>query len=112
TDAGIDNAPHYAYAAALEALAGIGVPVAEVLDAATSVGARSMGLDDRIGSLEPGKSADLIGAAGDPLLDLSCLRKPELVVVAGVPFVPDPFPDLADATTSIPDEETVFAHDH
>lgn len=112
TDAGIDNAPHYAYAAALEALAGVGVPVAEVLDAATTVGARSMGLDDQIGSLEPGKSADLIGAAGDPLLDLSSLRKPQLVVVAGVPFTPDPYPDFADVNTPIAGEEAVFAHDH
>jgi imidazolonepropionase-like amidohydrolase len=112
TDAGIDNAPHYAYAAALETLADVGLPVSEVLDAATTVGARSMGLEDRIGSLEPGKSADFIGVAGDPLRDLTCLRRPQLVVVAGAPFTPDPYPDLSDLEAPIPAEEDVFAHDH
>ena len=36
------------------------LPARRVLELATLEGARSMGLDDRIGSLKPGKRADLI----------------------------------------------------
>lgn len=113
TDAGIDNAPHHAYAAGLEALAAFGLSHEEVLAAATRVGARSMGLDHRIGSLREGLAADIIGVAGDPGEDLTCLRRPVLVVADGVAFAPDPFPSIDEMTPSAPArEEDVFAHDH
>ena len=37
------------------------------LEAVTLVGARQLNLDDRIGSIEPGKDADLVVLSGDPL---------------------------------------------
>lgn len=37
------------------------------LNAMTMAGARMLGLEDRIGSLEPGKDADLVVLSGDPL---------------------------------------------
>jgi imidazolonepropionase-like amidohydrolase len=112
TDAGIDRAPHHAYAAGLEVLAAVGLPVDEVLHAATVVSAESMGLDDQIGALRPGLSADLIGVAGDPATDLTSLRRPTLVVAGGEEFVPDPYPDLELLPAPAPAGPGSFAHEH
>src|SRR4030095_5621941 len=43
------------------------LPARRVLELATIEGARSMGLDDRIGSLKPGKRADLIAISPNAL---------------------------------------------
>jgi imidazolonepropionase-like amidohydrolase len=51
--------------------------------AGTSAGARLLGIDDDTGTIEPGKLADLVLVEGDPLLDLSRLADPSLVVQAG-----------------------------
>jgi imidazolonepropionase-like amidohydrolase len=37
------------------------------LESVTIAGARMLGLDDRVGSIEPGKDADLVVLSGDPL---------------------------------------------
>jgi imidazolonepropionase-like amidohydrolase len=55
----------------------------EVLRAATSVNAEILGMGDSLGAIEPGKKADLIAVAGDPLSDLACLRDVRLVVRSG-----------------------------
>jgi imidazolonepropionase-like amidohydrolase len=92
TDAGIDNCPHGAYVCGLEALAEAGLPARDVLDAATLRAARALGVDDRTGSIEPGKDADLIAVRGDPLRDISALHQVELVVARGNQFWPAPAP--------------------
>lgn len=112
TDAGIDDAPHWAYAGAMEVLAAVGLSVEEVLEAATVVGARSLGLDREIGRLAPGMTADLVGVCGDPATDLTCLRRPTLVVASGVPFTPDPYPGIEAMSPAPETEHDVFAHDH
>lgn len=111
TDAGIDNAPHFAYAAGLEVLEAVGMPREEVLHAATVVAAESMGLEDEIGRLHPGLSADLIAVDGDPADDLTCLRRPALIVSAGVEFAADHYPDLSVVAAST-EAPASFAHDH
>jgi imidazolonepropionase-like amidohydrolase len=90
TDAGIDNCPHGAYVAGLEALAMVGLPAAEILDAATLRAARALGVADRAGTIEPGKDADLIAVRGDPRSDLSVLHHVELVVACGAEHRPAP----------------------
>jgi imidazolonepropionase-like amidohydrolase len=53
--------------------------------ATTRTNAELLGLDAEIGTVEPGKQADLIVVAGDPLADPGLLGRPEAtpVVVAG-----------------------------
>jgi imidazolonepropionase-like amidohydrolase len=45
----------------------------------TSEAARALRLDGEIGTIEPGKRADLILIAGDPLNDIRALRDVEMV---------------------------------
>jgi imidazolonepropionase-like amidohydrolase len=53
------------------------------LNAATQTNARILGLDDVTGSVEPGKSADLVVLDANPLDGFRALRDPRMVVVRG-----------------------------
>ena len=53
------------------------------IKAATSAAARLLGLDAEIGTVAPGKRADLVLVDGDPLADLARLEAPRLVMQAG-----------------------------
>jgi imidazolonepropionase-like amidohydrolase len=75
--------PHGDNARELELMADYGVPVPEVLRAATSGNAELLHLGDRLGRVAPGFLADLIAVAGDPLADLSALRQVRLVMKGG-----------------------------
>jgi imidazolonepropionase-like amidohydrolase len=61
----------------------LGVPPMEVLQSATLWPARFFGKEDEFGVLAPGRYADIIGVRGDPLTDMSVLRRPELVMKGG-----------------------------
>lgn len=56
----------------------------KALETATAGNARIAGIYDRTGSLEPGKSADLLILGRDPVRDLTALRDPEAVVARGI----------------------------
>lgn len=63
------------------ALAGVaGLPRDKALESITITAARAVGLDNRLGSITPGKDADLLVFGGDPL---SLGAKPELVLIDG-----------------------------
>jgi imidazolonepropionase-like amidohydrolase len=62
---------------------GVQVPAADVLRGATGLAAEAVGLDDRIGSLQPGKLADLIVVDGDPLTDITSMQRIHTVVKGG-----------------------------
>jgi imidazolonepropionase-like amidohydrolase len=66
------------------AYAASGMRPLDVLRAATLDAARLLGWDDRIGSLEPGKLADLVAVPGDPLKDVTELEKVGFVMKGGV----------------------------
>jgi imidazolonepropionase-like amidohydrolase len=50
---------------------------------ATSINADAMGMQDKIGSLAPGMEADLIAVDGDPLTDITALRRVVFVIKGG-----------------------------
>ena len=51
--------------------------------AATSLNAEIMGWSDRVGSVEPGKLADLVAVPGDPLQDIALLQRVGFVMKGG-----------------------------
>jgi imidazolonepropionase-like amidohydrolase len=55
-----------------------------VLRAATVDAARVMGWEDRVGSLQAGRFADLIAVDGDPLAAVSALHGVRFVMKGGV----------------------------
>jgi len=73
----------------LWALGDGGWPAHEALKAATINGAAYLGLDQDIGSLEPGKLADLIVLSADPLQALENTEQVEAVMKGGVLYDPD-----------------------
>lgn len=67
----------------LHALVRAGIPPAAVLRAATLNAARALDVSGTLGSVEPGKYADLVVVGGDPLADITATRNVILVMKAG-----------------------------
>ena len=65
----------------LELLVGIGLSPMEAIVSATRVAAETLGLGSRLGTIEPGKWADLIVVEEDPLKDIAVLQRKEKIVV-------------------------------
>ncbi len=82
TDAGI--APHGENARGIAYLVEVGLSPAQALAAATTTAAELLGLSADLGTLEPGKLADLIAVDGNPLVDVGALRHVGLVMLGGV----------------------------
>jgi imidazolonepropionase-like amidohydrolase len=80
--------PGFAYHRELLAMTYAGIPPAAVLKAATINGAAALGIDDRLGSLEVGKLADLYVVRGNPLEDIKRARDIKLVVKDGTAYDP------------------------
>jgi imidazolonepropionase-like amidohydrolase len=68
----------------MEAMQAAGMTPMQVLVASTRGGAKAMGLEKEIGTVEKGKSADLLLVEGDPTIDVANLRKVRYVVRGGV----------------------------
>ncbi len=64
----------------LELLVGIGLSPMEAIVSATRVAAETLGLGSRLGTLQPGKLADLIVVEGDPLKDIAVLQRKDKIV--------------------------------
>jgi Amidohydrolase family len=70
----------------LELYVQAGMTPMEAIRSATIVPARAMKLDDKVGTVEPGKRADLILVAGRPDKSISEIRKVKTVVAGGRVF--------------------------
>ena len=81
TDAGVSK--HGRNADEFELLVKYGMPPVEALKAATVNAADLLGLSSEIGTVEPGKSADIIAVAGDPLTDVRVLKNVAFVMARG-----------------------------
>ncbi|AGC49234.1 amidohydrolase [Myxococcus stipitatus DSM 14675] len=67
----------------LSAYAEAGLPPVEVLRAATANAAELLRMQDRVGTLEVGKFADLVAVGGNPLKDVAALRQVRFVMKGG-----------------------------
>jgi imidazolonepropionase-like amidohydrolase len=82
TDCGVcahgDNGKEFGY------MVEAGMPVMDAIRSATIVPARYLGIDDRLGSLEEGKVADIVAVPGNPLDDVHVLERVNFVMKDGV----------------------------
>ena len=81
TDSGVsahgDNAREFQY------MVEAGMPPMEAIQSATSVAARFLEIDDRLGTVEAGKLADLVAVPGDPLKDIAAMQRLDFVMKDG-----------------------------
>ena len=81
TDAGVSK--HGRNADEFELMVKWGMTPVEAIKAATVGAADLLGLSAEVGTIEPGKSADLIAVTGDPLADVRVLKSVGFVMVRG-----------------------------
>ena len=80
---GTDGFPGFTLHRELELYVMAGIPVKEVLQDATLVSARIAGKEKELGSIEAGKKANLILVDGDPLKNISNIRRVEFTIKNG-----------------------------
>ena len=85
TDAGSPVVGHHVIAAEMQFMVKVGVVGDNygALRSATNVAAKLNMLDQKLGTLEAGKLADVIVLAGNPLEDLDALNKVQMTLLAG-----------------------------
>jgi imidazolonepropionase-like amidohydrolase len=89
---GTDSAvyPHGDNAKQFRIMVERGMSPLDAIRAATSVSARYMGWDDRVGAVVSGRFGDLVAVRGDPLSDISVLETVAVVVKGGLVFKAPP----------------------
>ncbi len=86
---GTDNGGVYTglfgrYTRELKHYVSAGIPEFDTLRMATAVNARILGMEEKIGTIEKGKLADLVAVDGNPLRDISALDRVKMVAKGGV----------------------------
>lgn len=82
-DMGAGAADPSVYAREFAVFVEAGLSPMDAIKAGTSVAAELMGWDDRLGTIEQGKEADIIAVPGNPLADISALEEVSLVMIGG-----------------------------
>ena len=83
TDCGAPGHPHGTLPEELRVMVDAGATPLEALRYGPSAAAVVLGLAEEVGTLEPGKKADLLAVGGDPLRDVGALRDVRLVLRDG-----------------------------
>ena len=86
--AGTDGLPGFTLHRELELYVQAGIPPADVLRIATLGAARVAHRDQELGSIAPGKLADMVLVDGDPVKRISDIRRPSLVIKDGAFYEP------------------------
>jgi imidazolonepropionase-like amidohydrolase len=83
---GVGPFPHGTQTKEFEYMVKFGMTPVQAIRAATSEAAQLMGWQDRVGSVEAGKFADLVAVAGDPMADITELERVKFVMKGGQIF--------------------------
>jgi imidazolonepropionase-like amidohydrolase len=71
------------FAREMAVLVEAGLTPMQAIQAGTRVGAELLRWDDRLGTVQVGKLADLVAVAGNPLDDMKALERVEFVMIGG-----------------------------
>ena len=80
---GVGPFPHGSQAKEFAYLVKYGMTPAQAIQSATTVASEMMGWQDRIGSIDKGKFADIVAVSGDPLKDITELERVGFVMKGG-----------------------------
>jgi imidazolonepropionase-like amidohydrolase len=70
----------------IETMVAWGMPIVDALKSATSIDARVLHMEDKLGRVKTGLFADLIAVEGDPTRDISVLRHVQFVMKDGAVY--------------------------
>jgi hypothetical protein len=85
----------------VELLVEAGFTPVEAIHIATENGARYLGEENRIGTLAPGKQADLVVIDGDPSMSIADIEKVQIVFREGVGYDPKKLIDSVRGTVGL-----------
>ena len=83
---GVGPFPHGTQTKEFEYMVKFGMTPVQAIRAATIDAAQLMGWQDRVGSIEPGKFADMVAVEGDPTSDITELERVKFVMKGGHVF--------------------------
>jgi imidazolonepropionase-like amidohydrolase len=63
-----------------------GMTPAQALRSATASAAELLGMQDKVGTIEPGKWADIVAVPGDPLVNIGVMERVDFVMKGGVVY--------------------------
>jgi imidazolonepropionase-like amidohydrolase len=88
TDCGAPGHPHGSLPEELKLMVEAGATPMQALRFGTAAAAELLGIGEELGTLEPGKKADLVAVTGNPLQDIDALREVRLVLRGGAKVWP------------------------